>query len=342
MEIPHYPASAPIGLEMRAQLHPILQQLPDGVSEFTFAGLYLFRRTYDYHLSWISAEDGHQPRLLVTGHKEGKRFFMLPCGFPPSDTVIRTLLGEFDYLKGLGHSTADAACMRLQRLGFRVIEDRDNFDYLYLREELASLAGRKFHKKRNHVNAFLRDYSWSEAPLTVERVGEAMGILEAWQSSREDRADYEAAKEALDLFAELELTGHLVYVEGVPAAYAVGEPLAEGRHFVVHFEKALDEYRGVYQFINKAFAEALPERYTFINREQDLGDEGLRQSKLTYRPAGFVKKFRVVRADSSEATIAAAEGTEHRPADGDDPSDGADGADRSDGPDGAGAAAASA
>ena len=61
--------------------------------------------------------------------------------------------------------------------------------------------------------------------------------------------------------------------------------------FVIHFEKALDEYRGIYQFLNQAFAESLPRFFTLINREQDLGNEGLRQAKMTYRPSGFVKKF---------------------------------------------------
>jgi hypothetical protein len=66
--------------------------------------------------------------------------------------------------------------------------------------------------------------------------------------------------------------------------------------FAVHFEKALEEFKGIYQFVNQAFAASLPESYIHINREQDLGDEGLRQAKMTYRPAGFVRKFTGTRA----------------------------------------------
>jgi hypothetical protein len=62
--------------------------------------------------------------------------------------------------------------------------------------------------------------------------------------------------------------------------------------FAVHFEKAIDDYKGIYQFINQAFAQTLPSHYQTINREQDLGDEGLRQAKMTYRPIGFVRKFK--------------------------------------------------
>lgn len=292
MEIPQYPDTAPINLGMRDLLHPRLSMLPDGVSEYTFAGLYLFRKTYDYHLSYLKDE-----HLLITGRKDGKEFCMLPCGLPPDDANLVSLMARHSYIKGLSESHADANWVRLERLGFCVAEDRDNFDYLYLKSDLAELSGRKYHKKRNHVNAFINNYHYDECPLTTGNREDALMILEKWQSLRDDRSDYDASREALERFEELDLRGYLVYVDGAAAAYTLGEPLMKGRSFVVHFEKAIDEYRGIYQFINRAFAAMLPRHYTWINREQDLGDEGLRQSKMTYRPSGFVKKYRVTRAN---------------------------------------------
>ena len=289
MEIPQYPEFAPIDLAMRSTLHPHLSMLPDGVSEYTFAGLYLFRKTYDYRLSVIQGD-----KLIITGNKDEKRFFMLPCGFPEhDDRIIEELFGTYDYLKGLSEANADPVRIRLENLGLKLIEDRDNFDYLYLREDLASLSGKKYHKKRNHVNAFINNYTYEERPLRKANIEDARLILEEWQAGHEEPTDYRAAREALDLFDELELKGYIVYVDGTPSAYTIGEPLMRGRSFVVHFEKANDRYRGIYQFINKAFATILPRHYTYINREQDLGDEGLRQSKMTYRPCGFVKKYRI-------------------------------------------------
>ncbi|MFW5695454.1 MAG: DUF2156 domain-containing protein [Alkalispirochaeta sp.] len=304
MEIPQYPDVAPIDLSMRNELHPQLSMLPDGVSEYTFAGLYLFRKTYDYHLSVLDNE-----KLLISGAKDTREFFMLPCGLPSSDKTLAALLERYDYLKGLSESHADESRIRLERLGYRMQEDRDNFDYLYRREDLAHLQGRKFHKKRNHVNAFINNYEYDERALTSSNVGDAMGILDAWQQTQSDWADYAAAREALERYAELDLKGYLVYVDGQPAAYTLGEPLMKGRSFVVHFEKALDGYRGLYQFINKAFATILPRHYQWINREQDLGDEGLRQSKMTYRPSGFVKKYRVGRNLPASASTSASTDT---------------------------------
>jgi len=118
-----------------------------------------------------------------------------------------------------------------------------------------------------------------------------MQILEEWKKSKTTEGDYEACREALELFAELNFRGMIFYIDGKPAGWCLGEPNGRGRIFTIHFEKGLDEYKGIYQFINQAFAASLPEYFTHINREQDLGDEGLRQAKMTYRPSGFVRKY---------------------------------------------------
>jgi len=99
--------------------------------------------------------------------------------------------------------------------------------------------------------------------------------------------------EAIEKMEKFSLTGCLTYVDGTPAAYSIGEPLARGRCFAIHFEKALPDYKGIYQFVNRSFASMLPRHYIHINREQDLGDPGLRQAKMSYRPSGFIKKYKV-------------------------------------------------
>ena len=286
MNIPNYPDFAPINLDMRTELHPRLSMLKDGISEFTFAGLYLFRNTYKYKLSWLPNETA-----VLSGEKEGKKFFSLPCGLPEED-LVRDLFSKHDYLKNLSEGDMGAGRIVLEKLGYSVEEDRNNFDYLYLRSDLATLPGKQYHKKRNLVNAFLNNYKYEEVPLKKSLLKDAYYVLEAWKETKPD-GDYVAAKEALDLIEVLNLKGYMYYVDGKPAAYTLGEALARGRSFAVHFEKAIDSYKGIYQFVNQAFAAALPKYYIYINREQDLGDAGLRQAKLTYRPCGFVKKFAV-------------------------------------------------
>ncbi len=281
--LPVYPATAELHLDLRPLLHPLLQPLTLGISEFTFANLYLFRHRHHYRLTVL--EDGV---LAVLGRERERPFFLLPLGLPAPEVLAR-LFADQEVLKCA--STDQAG--QLTTMGYRAIEDRDNFDYLYRRQDLAELGGRSYHKKRNLVKAFVSAHEYEARPLKEEFRGEALAVLDAWMAGAEQPGDYEAAREALEQMEPLQLCGGIYSVAGRPAAYVLGEELAGGTSFVIHFEKAAPGYKGLYQFINQSFAAILPEDYETINREQDLGDMGLRQAKLSYRPTGFVKKFRV-------------------------------------------------
>lgn len=286
--IPNYPDYAPIDWTMQKDLHPRLAMLPDGISEFTFANLYLFRNHYNYTLSTLPDE-----HIVISGKDDkNQKFFMLPCGTNDQKT-LKQLFETHDYLKNLSESSVEHNRIELEKNGFVVQEDRDNFDYLYLRKDLAALPGKKLHKKRNLVNAFINNYSYEEKRITTENRYDTMEVLEKWAEGREELGDMDAAREAIEKMTDFNLTGCLTYVDGKPAAYSLGEPLAKGRYFAIHFEKALSEYKGIYQFVNRSFASMLPRHYMYINREQDLGDPGLRQAKMSYRPSDFVKKYKV-------------------------------------------------
>lgn len=289
--IPAYPEFAPISLEMAREISPHLVKLPDGVSEFSFAGLYLFRRRYDYRVS------AFPHCIVVSGEYGGSRFFVTPCCSTGAD-VVRELFRTHDKWKLISPDYLAKNRPMMESLGYAIEEDRDNFDYVYLRSELATLSGKKFHKKKNHVNAFELAYpDHSIRPLTVETREDALGVLESWVSheANPDDTDYRAAKEALELLNQFAMTGLVLYVGGVAVAWTLAETVADGKMAAVHFEKARVEFKGAYQYINYAFAQTLPESVEFVNREQDLGDEGMRQAKLTYRPVGFVEKYRIMK-----------------------------------------------
>ncbi|MDR3301701.1 MAG: DUF2156 domain-containing protein [Spirochaetaceae bacterium] len=284
--IPSFPEWAAIRLEHKEALHPALQMTADGVSEFTFSNLYLFRKRYNYQLSSLGGDN-----VIISGEREGKKFFSTPFACPPRE-VLDELFSTHSYWKNISESVLEGNAESLSAQGIELAEDRDNFDYLYFREDLAKLSGKKYHKKRNLVNAFMLAYpEHGSKPLTRELVGEAQAVLEIWRIDKHDEGDYIAASEALDLFEQLNMEGAIFYVKGRPAGWCLGEGVARGTSFALHFEKGVDAFKGIYQFINQRYAESLSESYTYINREQDLGDEGLRQSKETYRPCGFVKKW---------------------------------------------------
>jgi hypothetical protein len=276
---------------MRDELYPALNMITAGISEFTFSNLYLFRETYDYKLSRIPGMT-----FVVSGKKAGKSFFYTPCCVPDCAHVDE-LLKTHDYYRHLSDEQIAKHQVVLECNGLAIYEDRDQFDYLYERKDLAELSGKTYHKKRNLVNAFLASYSYEQKPLDKSTLPDALNVLETWKERRGIEGDGKAAREGLELYETLSLRGAVYYVDGKPAAYCLGESLAKGRMFAIHFEKAIDDYKGIYQFINQAFAQTLPTHIRQINREQDLGDDGLRQAKMTYRPSGFVRKYKAQKAE---------------------------------------------
>jgi hypothetical protein len=283
--IPKYPDFSEISMDLREVLHPRFQRLAEGISEFTFANIYLFRQTHRYKISQLDSG-----LFVITGMDADETFFMLPFGVP-DDSVLKELFGKYSVMKAVSELQAE----KLAQLGYYVWEDGDNFDYLYSREDMVNLTGRKFHKKKNLLNMFIRNNECQAKPLLEEYRDDALQVLEAWNERHGGGGDYAAAKEALEKMWPLQLCGGIFYIEGEPVAYCLGEEVALGKSFVIHFEKAVlkDEFKGIFQFINQAFASILPDKYETINREQDLGNEGLRQAKESYNPVGFVKKNKV-------------------------------------------------
>jgi hypothetical protein len=177
-----------------------------------------------------------------------------------------------------------------------VAPDRDNADYVYRVKELAELAGRRFHKKRNLIKQCLAAYRCEYEPMTPELLGECSSMQDRWCKERQCGHDpglckeYVAINEMFRLFEELQLMGGAIRVDGEIQAYAVGEELRQGTA-VCHFEKAMPGFRGLGQLINQWFARYTLKGFEFENREQDLGIPGLRQAKESYYPHHMVEKF---------------------------------------------------
>jgi len=284
--LPTYPETTSLTLAHRPLLHPLFQQLRDGISEFTFANIYLFRQSHSYRLS--QCVDG---TIVIPGRDKDTPFFILPFGLP-EQPLLELLFRDHGLMKCVSKDQA----ARLAAMNYTVIEDRDNFDYLYRRQALAELGGRNYHKKRNLIKAFVNSHAYRALPLREEFRSDALRVLDDWRAENDQAGDYEAAREGLEKSEELQLCGGIYYVEERPVAYVLGEELAGVATYLIHFEKAVAGYKGLYQFINQSFASVLPEDYETINREQDMGDPGLRHAKLSYRPSGFIEKFKVALA----------------------------------------------
>lgn len=179
---------------------------------------------------------------------------------------------------------------------FEIEYDRDDADYVYETEKLASLSGKKYHGKKNHINKFKRMYpDWSYESLNDENIEDCFQMALLWrrengcEADREKNAEMCVALNSLRLHKELGFCGGVLKVNGKVAAFTVGEPVCDDT-MVVHIEKAMSDIQGAYTMINQQFVQHECMDYQYVNREDDVGEEGLRQAKLSYHPVFLVEK----------------------------------------------------
>lgn len=294
--IPQFPNFKPVVLDMKDELGKFCHSLKCGISEFSFVNLFIDSIKYTYKISCVSENSivivGVHPERHFSNYDLSGDFFSV-LGELPTQEILLQLFRHFKYWKNMSEEIFLNYGTVLGQKGLIILEDRDNFDYLYSRTELAMLQGKNFHKKKNLVNAFKSNYETQVKTLDVYSLADAYSVLESWKLSRtqDSLADYYQCKKTLDLFDKLPLAGVVVYADGIPVGFSLGEYILNEEMFVVMFEKGINSYKGVYQFVNQAQALALLPSTKYINREQDLGDTGLRQAKMTYRPCGFTKKY---------------------------------------------------
>ena len=184
----------------------------------------------------------------------------------------------------------------------RFTEDRDQHEYVYSVQDLISLKGKAYAHKRNRVRAFLDGYEWDYEPLTPAIFGEVIDFQERWRVHREDTMTPEeaaslddediAVKNALDAWDKFKFSGGVLRVDGGIIAYTIAEEL-DSENLDARFEKAFAEYAGSYQAINYMFLKNQGSKYKYVNREEDMGEPGLREAKLSYNPIIMLEKYQM-------------------------------------------------
>ncbi len=184
-------------------------------------------------------------------------------------------------------------------LPYELVHDRDNDDYVYLRQQLCSLGGRRMHQKKNHYNYFVSHYQFECLPISDELLPDLLSVQEGWLATKQERDnlsagqfkyELESVRELLTHHRELGQWGLAIRIDGRLEAFTLGEALSQDTA-LVHVEKANYEIRGLYVALLSHFCRQLPEQIVYINREQDLGLEGLRQSKESLKPDHLRRKF---------------------------------------------------
>ncbi len=170
---------------------------------------------------------------------------------------------------------------------YPIVSSRNSAEYIYHTESLLTLSGKKLHAKRNHVNGFKAAYTYETASITEDNLAQAEAFVLARCNSEEE---YVAMQKLFANYFFLGLSGMLLYADGTLAAVTAGEKITEDTA-LIHLEKADTSFKGAYPAVNQLFISQYFADTTFINREEDMGIEGLRRAKLSYAPAFLLEKF---------------------------------------------------
>lgn len=260
-----------------------------------FGTNYVWSKTYGTQIC-------HYDNFLLTIYNfdDGMLYCDFPIGQAGDIKAAVNYMLKYAAAKGLTPSVTCSGTEQKQQMeqlfGNKFICEsiRDNAEYIYLSEDLAFLRGRKLHGKRNHINKFNEVYNWSYEEINPNNYAQALDVAKQWCAAhgvhgKEGLSSESCAiKASFKHYEELGFYGGLLKIDGKAAAMTVGEEINKDC-FVVHFEKALDGYDGLYAAINNQFSKRLT-KYKYLNREEDMGIEGLRKAKLSYRPAILLEK----------------------------------------------------
>jgi hypothetical protein len=264
--------------------------------DFSFSNIYCWLP--NYQTTYAIESEFLFFRFYAGGKKSG---YMYPLGRGDLTNAIEMLLADSE------ERQEPFRMFALSREMYQNIEacfpgkfeyhaSRSWYEYIYHTEDLIQLKGRKYQPKRNHINKFKRTYRYEYVPITTQIIPECLELYTKWyqenggclgnRSLIDERVSVERA---FANFEQLGLIGGALRVDGIIVAYSYGQPLSQDT-FGVHAEKSLYEIDGGFSMINQQFAEHVCRGYRYMNREEDLGLESLRQAKMSYHPAILLEK----------------------------------------------------
>lgn len=272
------------------------------ISDMSFANCFIWRNAREISFSEV------QDCLVIQTRYEGKNpyiFYPIGSGDKREALIICKKHYEAQNLPLEIHALNTTQAGQIQtHYNIKPQENRDRFDYVYNVPELISLSGRKYHKKKNHLNFFLQEYKdFVFEEISPHNAKEIMQVNDRWFEANPNKTEglkFEnlGINDALRFYNELELKGGIIRINGNIEAFSFGEvlhgSLEDKKVALMHIEKANPQIRGIYQAINQQVLEYCFSECGFVNREEDLGIEGLRKAKLSYQPCTLLEKFEVV------------------------------------------------
>ncbi len=280
-----------IKLEDKPLLESFLKNSKEVSCENTFVNLYVWQKAYNNKIA-ISGDT-----LFIRYGDEGDESYRFPIG-GDFEKGLKMIIDHCEEKSPTFWNPINEEFSSLPKWfteKYDMLPARDSFDYIYLTSDLAELSGKKYHSKRNHISAFSKKYNWRYEEITPENTEKIMECAKEWYSQNEDRLDRFALCEQEGIYTvlqntkSLDVTGGAIFIEDKAVAFTLGCPINDSI-FDIFAEKALPEFSGAYAVINNEFAKRLLS-YKYLNREDDMGLEGLRRAKLSYRPNVILEKY---------------------------------------------------
>ena len=288
-----------ITLADRAWMEPILRKANLGSEEFSFTFTYIWRNAFGFKAA------RYKDFLIIRW--EGKNrpaSYLFPVGEGDVSEVVDALLAECErrdcdlrFNVALPHQLQQLVELYGDRLESYPITDY--WDYVYDAQSLITLAGKKLHAKRNHINRFKENNpDWSYEVITEENLPEVIEMCDAWFDMHDEQTktlldEAKAVRAAIKDYFALGLDGGAIRAGGRIVAFSMGDSLND-ETYLLHFEKAYADIQGAYAIINQEFAAHNCQGFRYINREDDSGELGLRKAKESYRPVFMMEKHAAI------------------------------------------------
>lgn len=287
-----------IKLEDRDRINEILSADPQIGSEYCFGNIYMWGEAYNAKIGF------YKDFFMLKMKEDDKPYYSFPVG----DGNLKECLDEIKTeakTKGHGVSFYNVSKKNLEKLdnltecNYKITKNDGQGDYIYLVSDLINLKGKKYKSKRNHISYFLKNYDFKYEEINKDNLEECYQMSLDWNKIHKSNIkEYEskepqAIKRAYENFDYLGLVGGLIRSNNKIIAYTFGEKINDYM-FCTHVEKAYADIRGSYPLINQQFAENTINNFEYVNREEDLGIEGLRKAKRSYNPVMLLEKYYAV------------------------------------------------
>jgi len=290
-----------ISIEDKEYFRRFLRLYNPEISELTFTNLFMWRHFYRFRYVQVD-----NMLVIISVPEEGVPFSYAPFGDVNKNGFKDVVLMIKEYFKKnnwkMVFSRVPESMLPFYRELFgdqaQIKLDEANSDYVYSSNDLIFLSGKKYDGKRNHINKFKKLYTFEYKKIDHSNIAECIRIMDEWceekkcQHQHVSYCEKKANIELLNNFDELGCKGALIRVDGRFEAFTVGEML-NSNTAVIHIEKANSKVNGLYTITNQQFCENEWNNVEFINREQDLGIEGIRKAKLSYHPVRMINKYAI-------------------------------------------------